>query len=188
MKKVLVPMANGMEEMEAIIIVDVLRRGGVQVVSASLHDDVATPIHASRNTIHLADTTLSKLLPEYWKEFDMIFLPGGNEGANALERSASIKKILNYFQEKNQWIGAICAAPRVLLNHGILQEGDLYTAYPGATPENSGYTGQSVQKNDSLKIITGKGPGAAFAFALEILEILEGDKVRNQVQSGLQLA
>lgn len=196
--KVLIPFADGMEEMEAIILTDVLRRGGVEVTTTSLlPDQCVNPkdpdspkqaIKASRNTFHLADTYIGSMHEKDFATFSMILLPGGLAGTENLEKSIGISRALAFFQKEKKWIGAICAAPRVLLKHGILQPGDEYTAYPGATQEGPGYSGKPVQSIPEKKIITGKGPGTAFELALAILEILVGRDKTLEVKNGLQFA
>ncbi|TGL65757.1 DJ-1 family glyoxalase III [Leptospira sarikeiensis] len=178
MPKVLVPYADGMEEMEAVIVVDVLRRAGIEVVSAGIQDKTVT---ASRGVKLIADSLLSEIDPS---EFDMIVLPGGNLGTKNLNSNELIPKILKDYKEENRWIGAICAAPNVLLTHSILQN-QKFTAFPGSIPANEMYTGSRLELTD--KILTSIGPGSAFEFALKIVELLSGADKKTEVEKNLHL-
>jgi putative intracellular protease/amidase len=108
MKKVLIPLFTGFEEMEAIVLIDVLRRASIQVDSASLD---SSPILASRMTRHLSDIKLSDVKVD---EYEMILLPGGIKGTEEMMNSDLLHKIIYEFERHNLWIGAICAAPNVL--------------------------------------------------------------------------
>ncbi|EMM96729.1 DJ-1/PfpI family protein [Leptospira interrogans] len=180
MPKVLVPFAEGMEEMEAVIIVDVLRRAGIEVLSASLKEG---PVKASRGIRILADTTLDEI---NFEDFDMIVLPGGGGGTKVLSAEPKVLELLKNAKEKNKWIAAICAAPSILVHQNILTSKDRFTAFPGIISNNSGYTGSRLEI--SGKIITSIGPGSAFEFALELVKILSGEESMLKVKSALQLA
>ena len=181
MAKVLVPLAQGCEELEAVTIIDLLRRAEVQVTTASLDEK---PIVASRGTRLLADTTLDQVIDE---EFDMIVLPGGLPGADNLNEDERIHKILKNAVDKDHYVAAICAAPKVLAYAGILNNKKA-TAYPGVLEalENNAFeiTAAAVQKDG--KVLTSRGPGTAMDFALEIITCLLGDEKRNQVETALQ--
>ena len=181
MSRVLIPLADGFEEMEGIILIDVLRRGGVEVVTAGLHTGSIT---ASRQTKHMADVVLKDVKNE---SFDMILLPGGGPGAKNLEADMDLKEILLKMHSEKKKIGAICAAPNVLRNHGIIRGDDPYTQFPGS--EAGGVGGRYVKERivRTGNITTSVGPGSAFEFALDILEQLEGRDVRNKVEGSLQL-
>ncbi|EMO41705.1 DJ-1 family protein [Leptospira noguchii serovar Autumnalis str. ZUN142] len=180
MPKVLVPFAEGMEEMEAVIIVDVLRRAEIEVVSASL---IEGPVKASRGVRILADTTLDEV---NFENFNMIVLPGGGGGTKVLSSEPKILELLKNAKEKNKWIAAICAAPSILVHQNILTSKDRFTAFPGIISNNSGYTGSRLEI--SGKIVTSIGPGSAFEFALELIKILSGEESMLKVKSALQLA
>lgn len=180
MPKVLVPFAEGMEEMEAVIIVDVLSRAGIEVLSASLKEG---PVKASRGIRILADTTLDEI---NFEDFDMIVLPGGEGGTKVLSVEPKVSELLKNAKEKNKWIAAICAAPSILVHQNILTSKDRFTAFPGIISNNSGYTGSRLEI--SGKIITSIGPGSAFEFALELVKILSGEESMLKVKSALQLA
>ncbi|MBM9575662.1 DJ-1/PfpI family protein [Leptospira sp. 201903070] len=179
MPKVLVPFAPGMEEMEAVIIVDVLRRAKIEVVSASLEEGTIT---ASRGVCLLADTTLEKV---DFKNFDMIVLPGGNGGTKALSSNPRIEEFLQEAKRDGKWIAAICAAPSILVHQNILTQQDRFTAFPGVVSDAPGFTGSRLEI--SGRIITSVGPGSAFEFSLELVKILSGEKIMLEVKDGLQL-
>lgn len=178
---VLIPLAQGCEELEAVTIIDLLRRAEIQVITAGLDDK---PIIASRGTRLLADKTLDEIIDE---EFDMVVLPGGLPGADNLDADPRIHKILKNTSDNNQYIAAICAAPKVLANAGLLDNKKV-TSYPGVLEalENTSFqiTGAAVQQDG--KVITSRGPGTAMDFALKIIACLLGEEKRNEVEVGLQ--
>ncbi|AOP34194.1 protease [Leptospira tipperaryensis] len=180
MSKVLVPFAEGMEEMEAVIIVDVLRRAKIDVTSASLQEGVVT---ASRGVRLIADTTLKEI---DFKDFDMIVLPGGNAGTKALSADQRIAELLQEAKKNGKWIAAICAAPSILVHQNILTHPDKFTAFPGVVSEEPGFTGSRLEI--SGKIVTSVGPGSAFEFSLELVRILRDEKTMQEVKAALQLA
>ncbi len=181
MPRVLVPLADGFEEMEGIIIIDVLRRAGIEVVSASLKDG---PITAARGTKHLADTTLDQALSQ---EFDMLVLPGGGPGAKALEADARVAQLLKEFHEKKKRIGAICAAPNALRRHNVIQGQDRFTMYPDSVQGGNGglYTKERVVRN--AHVTTSLAAGSAFEFALDIVEQLLGPEKKAAVAGPMYL-
>lgn len=179
MSKVLVPFAEGMEEMEAVIIVDVLRRAKIEVTSASLKEGAVT---ASRGVRLLSDTTIQEV---DFKDFDMIVLPGGNGGTKALAADAKISELLHDAKKNGKWIAAICAAPSILVHQNILTNQDRFTSFPGVVSDVIGYTGARLEI--SGKIITSVGPGSAFEFSLELVRILCGEKTMMEVKAALQL-
>lgn len=180
MPKVLVPLAQGLEEIEAVTIIDVLRRGEVEVITAALEDQ---PVTASRGTVLLADTTLDQVLDE---TFDMIALPGGLPGADHLEQDVRLRELLQRHAKNGQWTAAICAAPKVLGRAGLL-DGRSATHYPGAldAADFPDATLSSAPVLVDATIVTGRGPGAAMDFALQLLELLQGRECRDQVERDL---
>lgn len=180
---ILVPLADGFEEMEGIILIDVLRRAGLNVITASLKKG---EIVAARKTRHLADTELDEVKD---LDFDMIVLPGGAQGAINLEKDDRIADILRKHKEKGRYIGAICAAPNVLRNHGILEENDPFTMHPGSLTGGSGGSfreGQRVVQFE--RILTSIGPGSAFEFALALVEELLGKEAREKTEAPMYLS
>jgi len=182
MKRVLVPLADGFEEMEGIIIIDILRRAGIEVVTAGLHSG---EIVAARNTRHIADKNLKEIEGE---NFDMIVLPGGGPGAKNLEKDFTLKKILLGMHEKGKPLAAICAAPNVLRNHGIIKGDDPYTQFPTTVDGGKGGKYINARVVHTKNITTSVGPGSAFEFALDLVDQLLGAEVRKKVEAPLQLA
>lgn len=177
---VLIPLAQGCEELEAVTIIDLLRRAEIDVTTASLTDE---PVKCSRNTVLIADTTLEAVMQD---SFDLIVLPGGLPGADNLNDDPRIHQIINRLDNEDKYIAAICAAPKVLVNNGILK-GKKATAYPGAL--NAIDTslvdlGEEAIQIDG-KVITSKGPGTAMDFALTLIEILLDKDAREQVEAPL---
>ena len=179
MKRVLVPLAEGFEEMEGIIIIDVLRRAGVEVVSAGLQSG---EIPGARGTRHLADMTIEKAAEQ---KFDMIVLPGGAEN---LEKHPTVQALLRNMKAADKHIGAICAAPNALRNLKIIQDEDVFTLHPATL--NTGKGGKYVSDQrvvHSGKITTSIGAGSAFEFALELVEILCGTEVKEKTAGPMYL-
>jgi 4-methyl-5(b-hydroxyethyl)-thiazole monophosphate biosynthesis len=181
MKKVAVFLAQGFEEIEALSIIDILRRAGVEVTTVSI--TTYNMVRGAHNVKVDADEVF-----EYvdFSEMDMLVLPGGMPGAKNLNNSEDVRKWLKTFASEGKEIAAICAAPMVLGDLGLL-EGKNATCYPGFEAELIGanVTGESVVVDGN--ITTGKGPGLAFAFALALVEKLCGVEKRNEVASGLLL-
>jgi len=148
MSNVLVPLAAGCEELEAVTIIDILRRGGVQVTTAALQ---AGPVTASRGVVLIADTTLKDAMESGL--FDMVVIPGGMEGSLALMECEPFLAYLRRMAENERLLGAICAAPMILGKAGLL-DGARFTAYPGVLDPgqfpNAVYTGESVESHNGI--------------------------------------
>ncbi|MGB5452963.1 MAG: DJ-1 family glyoxalase III [Sedimenticolaceae bacterium] len=183
MARVLVPLANGCEELEAVTIIDLLRRAGIEVVTAGLGDG---PVTASRGVVLIPDRSLDQVLDD---DFDMVVLPGGLPGADHLDSDPRIHALLQRMAEQDRYTAAICAAPKVLLNAGLL-DGHKATAYPGVI---DGLVGESTQYLEEAvvsdgRVVTSRGPGTAMDFALTLIEHLLGAAKREQVESPLMRA
>lgn len=181
MPKVLVPLAQGCEELEAVTIIDLLRRAGIEVVSAGLDNQ---PVKASRGVMLLPDTTLDEALKH---DFDMIALPGGMPGMTHLKNDPRIIALLQRMSAAGKYTCAICAAPVVLAEAGLLS-GKRATSYPGFLDKlnlpDMSYLNDAVVTDS--KIITSRGPGTAMDFALQLIETLAGKAKRDEVETGLQ--
>jgi 4-methyl-5(b-hydroxyethyl)-thiazole monophosphate biosynthesis len=179
MKRVLVPLAEGFEELEAVTIIDILRRAGLEVVVASLAGSTVTGSHGIRIA---ADTPLAALLEQ---DFDMIALPGGMPGADHLKNDPRIAGFVRRLHETGRPVAAICAAPMVLAAAGVL-EGRRATSYPGFL---EGASAGAVVGDDVVvdrNVITSRGPGTALDFALALVEELLGADARLKIESRLE--
>lgn len=180
MARVLVPLADGCEELEAVTIIDLLRRGGIEVIVAGLKTGM---VKASRGTQLMPDTTLDAALLE---EYDMVVLPGGMPGAQHLKDDARVIALIQKMAAAGRYTAAICAAPTVLAEAGVLS-GKTATGYPGFLEKmNLADVTLSTEAvvRDGL-VVTSRGPGTAMDFALSLVEILAGLEIRRQVEAGL---
>jgi protein deglycase len=183
MARTLVPLAQGCEELEAVTVIDLLRRAGVEVVSAGLD---AQPVRASRGVILVPDTTLDEVMSE---PFDMIILPGGLPGADNLNRDPRIHTLLQAMNRNGKFTAAICAAPKVLASAGLLN-GRKATGYPGVL-EKMDRAEIDIEPGMVVRdgtIVTSRGPGTAMDFALELIELLVGGAKRLEVEKALERA
>jgi 4-methyl-5(b-hydroxyethyl)-thiazole monophosphate biosynthesis len=179
MIRALIPIADGCEEMEVVIVADTLRRAGWNVVLAGLHG--TAPVTASRKV---------KIIPDArWEEldllsFDLIILPGGAVGTKALCEHDGVQETLRIFDIEEKWIAAICAAPLALHKAGVLK-GRAFTCYPGIEKEMH----RNDRSNEAVVVdrnfVTSQGPGTAFAFALKLIELIESPAASEKVCSGL---
>lgn len=180
MAKVLVPLASGCEELEAVTIVDILRRADVEVITAGL---MSGPVRASRGMVLMPDMVLDEALRQ---EYDMIVLPGGMPGSEHLQNDARIIGLLRSMAAAGKFTAAICAAPMALHAAGLL-EGRRVTSFPGVLDELPGshrYLDDAIVVDG--KIVTSRGPGTAMDFALRLVELLVGKARRDQVEAGLE--
>jgi 4-methyl-5(b-hydroxyethyl)-thiazole monophosphate biosynthesis len=180
MPRVLVPLAQGCEELEAVTIIDLLRRAGIEVVTAGLDD---RPVKASRGTVLIPDTTLEEVTDQ---TFDMIALPGGLPGADHLAADQRLIALLQQQHAAGRCAAAICAAPKVLAGAGLL-DGRTATSYPGAV-DAAAYPAVNFVDDPVVvdgTLVTSRGPGTAMDFALQLIESLIGREPRDQVERGL---
>jgi 4-methyl-5(b-hydroxyethyl)-thiazole monophosphate biosynthesis len=178
MRKVLVPIADGFEEMEGVIIIDTLRRAGWEVVVAGLKEGHVT---ASRGVKIIPDTTLAEV---ELNDFDIIVLPGGAVGTDKLINNDRILTAIRHFHEKGRILGAICAAPLVLQAAGILK-GKKITCHPAVI--NRLKEGERLEETVVIdgNIITSQGPGTSFQFALSIIALIEGGEKADSLASSM---
>ena len=180
MASVLIPLAQSCEELEAVTIIDLLRRAGIDVTSAGLD---GKPVIASRGVTLVPDTDLDTALE---KDYDMLVLPGGLPGADYLNQDPRIVSLVKKMAAESRYTAAICAAPRVLATAGVL-EGKQATSYPG-TLDVMDIPGMEYRQDAVVtdgKVITSKGPGTAMDFALTLIETLAGKAKRDEVEAGL---
>lgn len=180
MLRVLVPIAEGFEEIEAVSIIDVLRRVGIEVIMGTLNENLLVK-GANGITLH-ADCPIKGLCAD---ELDMIVLPGGWGGTKALAHDTAMQNLLKAMDAKGKNIGAICAAPYALYKAGVLKEG--YTCYPSVEDEIdvAGYCGDASAVVQSGNIMTSRGPGTAICFGLAIVQKLVGDETYEKLRGGL---
>ena len=183
MAAVLIPLAEGFEELEAVAVIDVLRRGGTKVVVASLGRG---PVKASRETVLVPDAALDDVMHQ---DFDMLVLPGGMPGVKHLREDLRIKKLVARYTQPDRSTGAICAAPSVLAAYGHLA-GKSATSNPKfrdqVAIEGVRYREDPVVVDGN--IVTSRGAGTSVAFALALVEKLAGRATREDVEAGLVMA
>ena len=160
-QKIVMVLAPGFEEAEAVITADVLRRAGLQLVLAGLH---TIEVDGAHNIIVKADTTLAEIHPE---ECAAVILPGGMPGSMNLRNSAELEDFTQKVYKDGGIVAAICAAPIALAHFGLLKD-KTFTAYPGFEDYLNGYLPTGNMTEVDGRIITGKGPGAAFEFGGKI--------------------
>jgi 4-methyl-5(b-hydroxyethyl)-thiazole monophosphate biosynthesis len=182
MTRVLVLLAEGFEELEAVAVVDLLRRADIEVRMVALaHREVT----GSHGITVVADVSLDEVEVG---DYDMIVLPGGMPGTTHLKSDPRVTRLLRQFAESGRYTAAICAAPSVLAHAGLLA-GRKATSFPGfLTP---GSAPDIRLSEDPVvvdgKIVTSRGPGTAVPFGLALIELLEGPEARRAVQDRLQL-
>jgi 4-methyl-5(b-hydroxyethyl)-thiazole monophosphate biosynthesis len=182
MPRVLVPLAPGFEEIEAVTVVDLLRRAGIEVQTASLDGPQVTGSHG---ITLVADMALDAARDG---DYDMIVLPGGMPGAQHLGADPRVISLLRRMAADGRYVAAICAAPSVLAQAGLLAE-RAATSFPGFLSADSA---PGIRLRDDAvvvdgRIVTSRGAGTAMEFGLALIELLEGAAVREQVQLRLQL-
>lgn len=178
MPQILVPLANGFEEIEAISIIDVCRRGEIDVIVAGVDTKIIVGTH---NISVVTDCMIDEVTID---SLDMIVLPGGWAGTEVLANHATVQAILKQMKHKDKYIGAICAAPFALNAADVL--GNNYTCYPSIEDkiQKQGYNKEADTVIDS-KIITSKGVGTAICFALEIIKTLQGKAKYQQIKQAI---
>ncbi|XP_066914762.1 protein dj-1beta-like [Clytia hemisphaerica] len=179
-KRALVLIADGSEEIEAVTSIDVLRRADIDVTVAGLSDSVK----CSRDVVISPDCPIQHVKNLF---YDAVILPGGLKGAEAMCRSDDVKQILNMHHKAGNIIGAICAAPLVLQAHNIAK-GKRVTSYPSVQRKldiDYAYSTKRVVRDGN--IITSRGPGTSFEFALEIVDALKGAACVHQLKSDMLL-
>ena len=178
---VYVMLADGFEEIEALAVVDVLRRAGIDVSAVSITDDY---IVSGAHKIQVKADTLIK--DAAFEDAEMIVLPGGMPGTNNLYDSKLLEKAIDNHVKKNKWIAAICAAPIILGRRGYL-DGREAICYPGFEKELKGAVIKDEKVVISENFITSKGPGTALSFALAIVSVLKDKQTASKLQSQMQM-
>ena len=167
MKKVCVFLADGFEEIEGLAVIDLLRRAKIYVDTISITDDYM--VHGA----HGINVQTEALFDEVdFSDFDMAVLPGGMPGTLNLNNHSGVRHVIRKYADEGRFVGAICAAPTILSNLGIL-EGKHVTCYPGVTDQIEG------------NIITSQGAGTAIDFALKLIEVLEGAPKAKEIEESI---
>lgn len=182
MSRVLVPLAEGFEEIEAVTVVDLLRRAGIEVHTASLDGPRVTGSHG---IAMMADIALDAAVA---CDYDMVVLPGGMPGAEHLKNDPRVTSLLRRFAAEGRYTAAICAAPSVLAHAGLLDERTA-TSFPGFLNADSA-PGLRLRDDAVVvdgKVVTSRGPGTALEFGLALIELLEGVAAMERVRERLQI-
>ena len=179
MKRALVLVATGFEEIETITVIDILRRANIEVVSAGIEPGEIT---GSRKIKIVPDVQLNKVVND--ENFDMIVLPGGIPGTTNLKKDEGVKKIIERMYKQGKYTAAICAAPTVLSAIG-LTTGKNITSHPSVKNELQ----YESYKEDMVvvdgQIITSRSPGTAMEFAMKLVEILVGKEMVEEINKGV---
>lgn len=179
MKKAVIFLADGFEDIEALATVDILRRGGVEVTIAGV---TGMQVTSSHHTKVLADKDIKDIKAA---DYDAVICPGGMPGATNLMDNQLVIEIVKAAYSQGKIVSAICAAPMVLEKAGVL-DGKNFTMYPGMqnyAPSGKYHDDKFVVQDD--KVITGAGPAATFKYALELLANLQGKEIAAQVAEGM---
>lgn len=186
MARVLIPIADGTEEMEAVTVIDVLRRAQVEVCVASVMAD-RKEVVASRGVRLIADELLGDCIAQTW---DMIVLPGGMPGASHLHDCSPLIQLLRDQVASGRWLAAICASPAVVLGRHQLIPHATATCFPSFQAELSEQTKSLSQERVVVddKLITSQGPGTAVEFALALVEALSDKDKRAAIAKEMVVA
>lgn len=178
MPRVALLLADGFEEVEAMAVIDVLRRADVEVIVAGLHDGHVT---SARKVKVVPDTVIDTVTPE---DFDMVVLPGGQPGADNLNADPRVRDLVSKFYGKGKLMGAICAAPYVLANAGVL-DGRRATAFPSYRGRlgTAKYEERPVVEDGN--VLTSRGPATALAFGLAIAAKLAGPEKARKIKEAM---
>ncbi len=175
MVKTAIFLADGYEEIEALAVVDVFRRAGIEMDMVSISEELLT------NGSHKIQVMADKLLKDIaFEEYDMLILPGGLRGMQNLENCESLMQQIDAFYEQDKYVAAICASPSILGRRGILA-GKQATAYPGFEDELKGATVVDAGAVRNGNVITGRSMGSAIEFALLLVETLLGKEKAEEI-------
>ena len=179
MAKVLMPLSDGFEEIEAVTVVDVLRRGGVDVVTASIHDRL--DVRGAHGLVIKADRQFDEAQKG---TYDAIVIPGGGECAETFRQFEPLHERLRRQRDEGRLLCAICAAPTVLVAAGVLDEGVHVTCYPSCQMELDREWSPASVVSDGM-VVTGQAPGSAWLFSRVVLQALVGVAVAQKVARGM---
>lgn len=178
-KKVLIPLANGFEEIEFITTIDILRRASIEVISASITENQY--VTGSHNVVIKTDELFENIKDD---NFEAIAIPGGSVGMEKLKNYSSLIKKIKDMNSENKLIAAICAASVILEEAQVIK--NKFTCYPGF--ENRIHSGEYIQNDIVVKdenIVTSQGPATTMFFALEIVKYLLGEEKKTEVYKSI---
>lgn len=180
MKRVHVFLAVGFEEVEAVTVIDLVRRAGIEVITVSISD--SKEVEGAHGIVILADKTYAEAEGEL-KNFasDMLILPGGGQGVENLKAHAPLNELLVAYNSRNKHLAAICAAPSVLGKLKLLK-GKKASSYPGFEEQLLGADTSFDAVSQDGNITTSRGAGTAIAFSLKITEVLAGPEVSEKIK------
>jgi len=182
MKRVVVPLAHGFEEIETVTVVDILRRAGISVTIAGVEAGSPPGAIEGRTGIRLVpDLSIARVKAS---DFDMIVLPGGLKGAQTLQKDTRVARLLRALQDNDRYIAAICAAPTVLAAHGMIA-GRKLTSHPSVREQLSGAIYDEGRVVIDGRLVTSRGPGTAMEFAMALVEILMGRQKVEEINQGV---
>lgn len=170
-------LANGFEEVEALTVVDILRRAEIDVQTVSIYN--SKTVTGGHGIAVTADITLSEM-----KEGDMVFLPGGMPGVTNLEADKNVIQVLKDYEKNGKYIAAICAAPSILGHLGILK-GKKAACYPGFEKDLIGAEVVFDKVVRDRKVLTSRGAGTAAELAFSIVSLLKSKELANTLRSGM---
>lgn len=173
--KAIILVTQGLEECEALVTYDLLYRAGIDVKLVGLSDEITS----SHEVTFLPHLLIDEIDPE---NYDCLILPGGMPGTRNLENDVRVQKLIDAFVASGKYVCAICAAPSILLHKGLLQDGH-FVCFPGFEEEHVPAHAKAVRDG---RFITGKGLGAAFEFAYEIISVLVSEEKAKEVLDKIQ--
>lgn len=176
--RALVPIANGTEDLEAVTIIDVLRRAQFEVTVASIEHDLTVTL--AKGCKLTADAAMSEQRKE---SFDLIAVPGGSAGAAALAKNKILIELLKHNRANRKWYAAICAAPAMVFAQHDLLEGKRATCFPSFKDQLPRYVDAPVVVDGHC--ITSQGPGTALAFSLKLVELIQGEEKARKIAESM---
>lgn len=179
MKRVSVLLADGFEEIEALTVVDLLRRAQIYVDTVSITDDYT--VHGAHGINVQTEDSFDEV---NFVEFDMIVLPGGMPGTTNLKEHEGVRRVVTDFVNEDKYVAAICAAPTVLADLGLLK-GKRITCYPSVETEIQGAVITKLSATVDGNIITGRSAGGAIDFALKLIELLVGSAKAQEIAEAI---
>ena len=175
------PVADGVEEIEAVVAVDMLRRAGWRVTMAGL---TAGPVAASRGVRLIPDMAMDDRVSA--RDFDVLLISGGSQGVANLRADARVIALVRAFAAADKWIGAVCAGPLVLQDAGILK-GRHATCHPGVEDELTDPTRIAGPVVVDGRIVTSQGPGTMPVYILTLIRLVSGEAIARDVAKGMVL-